>query len=168
MSASPGVLLALFMIAAPLLGQAPGQTSSPAPQAPAMQTLSDAKLREMLEGLGLAPRKLTKGYLVAIQREGWTYNLQLVLSSDFTKLGMNANLATSSNPSALPASVWRTLLEDNVDVDPSCFYFNRKLNRLYLHRALDNRDITPDFLRQQIDKFCQNIKDTAADWGGIK
>ncbi len=162
------LLLPALLLAGPsLLGRAPRQ-APPAPQPSTGESLTEPRLQQMLEGMGLAPRKLSKGYLVVIQRDGWTYNMQLVLSPDLTKLGLNANLATAANPTALPASAWRALLEDNEDVDPSCFYFDRKLNRLFLHRVLDNRDITPAFLRQQIDHFCQNIKDTAADWSGIK
>lgn len=160
-------LLLLGALTTPLLGAGPLQ-SPPAAPAPSEQGLTDAQLSQLLDSMGFAPRKLSKGYLIVIQRDGWTYNMQLVLSPDLTKLGMNANLATSANPAALPASVWRSLLADNEDVDPSCFYFDRKLNRLFLHRVLDNHGITPAFLRQQIDNFCQNIKSTEADWSAVK
>jgi hypothetical protein len=151
------------------LPASPPVQEAPQPGAPAAgQSLTDVTLLQLLDGLGYAPKKLSKGFLIAIQRESWTYNIQLVLSPDRTKLGMNANLATSANPAALPASVWLALLQDNEDVDPSCFYFNRKQNKLYLHRVLDNHAITSAFLRDQIDKFCQNIKGSADDWGAVK
>jgi hypothetical protein len=167
MSLGASCLLLFGALPAAPRGAAPLQESLPVPTATG-QSLSDTQLLQLLEAMGFTPRKLSKGYLIVIQREGWTYNMQLVLSPDQTKLGINANLATSANPAALPASVWRSLLEDNEDVDPSCFYFDRKLNRLYLHRVLDNHAITPAFLRQQIDNFCQNIKSTEADWSAVK
>jgi hypothetical protein len=151
------------------LPAAPPVQEAPLPVLSAVsQSLTDATLLQLLDGLGYAPKKLSKGYLIAIQRESWTYYVQLVLSPDQTKLGMNANLATSADPAALPASVWLALLQDNEDVDPSSFYFNRKRNKLYLHRVLDNHAITSAFLREQIDKFCQNIKSSADDWGAVK
>lgn len=160
-------LYLLLAFPSSLRGADPAQVPA-APTAPPEQGLTDTQLLQLLDTMGFAPRKLSKGYLIVIQRDGWTYNMQVVLSPDLTKLGMNANLATSTHPAALPASVWRSLLADNEDVDPSCFYFDRKLNRLFLHRVLDNHFITPAFLRQQIDNFCQNIKSTEADWGEVK
>ncbi len=55
--------------------------------------------------------------------------------------------------------VWR-----RADVDPSEYYVGKDQQKLYLHRTLDNRAISPAYLRQQIDYFCPNIKDTSKSW----
>ena len=103
-------------------------------------------------------------YLIAIKRDSWTYNIQLVLSADTTKLGMNSNLGIVEDPDAITASQWKAFLISNEDIDPSSFYFNEKQKKMYLHRVMDNRDLTPAYVRAQIDSFCGNLKDTAALW----
>ena len=130
--------------------------------------LSDQDLKTMLDGLGYSPNHLSNGYLIAISRDGWTYNMQVLLSPDASKVGFNANLGAVDDPSTVTADQWRTLLEKNEDVDPSNFYFDKDQKKLYLHRAIDNRDLTPAILRQQIDNFCSNIHDTATDWNFVK
>jgi len=42
--------------------------------------------------------------------------------------------------------------------------FDAKTKKLYLHRVLDNRSITPAFLRSQIENFVGNMKSTADLW----
>jgi hypothetical protein len=137
-------------------------------QSDAPDPLSNDSLKTMLDNMGYAPSALSKGYLVAIKRDTWTYNMQLVLSDDQTKLGINANLGKVDDPDSVAAATWLKLLQDNADTDPSHFYFDKDQKKLYLHRVLDNRSITPAFLRQQIDAFCGNIHDTSADWAFTK
>jgi len=140
----------------------------PAPTGPSRPsgdgTLNDESLHQMLVGMGYEPGKLSKGFLLTLKRESWTYYVQLVLSPDGTKLGLNANLGVVPQPEAIPAATWRKLLEDNIDVDPSSFNFDPKLKKVFLHRVLDNRSLTASTLRIQIDRFCDNIHDTADDW----
>jgi hypothetical protein len=126
--------------------------------------LSNGSLQEMLKGLGYEPKPLSKGYLIAIKKDTWTYNMQLVLSGDGTKLGINANLGSVADPDSITASQWKGLLIENSEIDPSCFYFDKDQKKLYLHRVLDNRAITPSYLRQQVENFCANIKETADFW----
>lgn len=130
--------------------------------------LTDDSLKSMLDNMGYSPTPLSKGYLIVISRDTWTYNMQLVLSGDNTKLGLNANLGSVDDPTTITADQWRTLLEKNADVDPSAFYFDKDQKKLYLHRSLDNRSISPAFLRSQIDNFCSNIHDTEDSWNFVK
>ena len=81
-----------FPVAGPVFAQTPL----------AADALSDQTLKNMLDGLGLEPKALSKGFLVVVKADTWTFNIQLVLSSDKTKLGMNANLGAVSNPLAAP------------------------------------------------------------------
>lgn len=126
--------------------------------------LDNDSLKTMLDNMGYAPSALSKGYLLAIKQDSWTYNMQVVLSGDGTKLGLNANLGTVDSPDDISAATWLKLLEDNSDYDPSAFYFDKDAKKLYLHRVIDNRGITPAVLRQQIDNFVGNIHDSADDW----
>ena len=138
---------------------------SPAQATPARDgALNDASLKQMLIGLGYEPKALSKGFLITVKRDEWTYYVQLVLSPDQTKLGFNANLGKVPQPETIPGAAWQKLLEDNIDVDPSSFNFDPKLKKLYMHRVLDNRFLTPGTLRQQLDNFCENIHSTSGDW----
>ena len=150
-----GLGLALSLLAAgPVLAQTPV----------AADALSDPTLKSMLDGMGLEPKALSKGFLLAIKSGTWTFNVQVVLSPDKTKLGMNANLGLVSNAGVVPAATWLTLLESNGDIDPSAFYFDKDQKKLYLHRSLDNIGLTPARLRTQIDSFVANIRDTSEIW----
>ena len=124
-------------------------------------------LPALLKDMGYENRALSKGYLITIKGDGWTYYIQLVLSNDATKLGMNANLGTVANEQAVTAAQWMNVLAANNDVDPSSFNYDRVKKKLYLHRALDNHDITSAFLRRQIDLFVQNIRSTDAIWSRV-
>lgn len=133
-------------------------------QSDAPDPLNNDSLKTMLDGMGYSPTALSKGYLIAIKRDTWTYNMQLVLSGDGTKLGINANLGVVDDPDSVGAASWLKLLQDNEDTDPTVFYFDKDQKKLYLHRVLDNRSISAAFLRTQIDNFCSNIHDTNEDW----
>jgi len=140
------------------------QSSSASSVAASQAALTDDTLQKMLDAMGYEPKKLSKGYLIAIKRDSWTFNMQLTLSSDMSKLGFNANLGVVSNPQAVTAAQWMALLVSNKNIDPSSFYFDDEQKKLYIHRVLDNRGIAPAFLRQQIENFCGNMKDTAELW----
>src|SRR5262245_50136932 len=88
--------------------------SSPPALAQSGQSLNNDSLKAMLDGLGYEPKALSKGYLLAIKQDTWTLNMQLVLSADGTKLGMNANLGVVDLDTTA-GSAWLTLLEDNGD-----------------------------------------------------
>ena len=135
------------------------QQGSSAPAA-----LSDDGLRQMLTAMGYEPKPLSKGYLLAIKRDTWTLNVQVVLSDNKQKIGMNANVGLVENPDAVTATQWRSLLIANGDIDPSFFYYDATTKKLFLHRVLDNTGLTAAMLRSQIDSFCENIKNTENLW----
>src|SRR5262249_22483861 len=112
------------------------------------QILTDDTLKQMLDNMGMEPKKLSKGYLLAIKQDTWTLNIQVVLSPDGRKLGLNANLGKVDDPAGVTASQWMDLLISNGDIDPSAFYFDKEQKKLYLHRSFDNRAVTPAILRK--------------------
>jgi hypothetical protein len=138
--------------------------STPPALAQTGQSLNNDSLKGMLDGMGYEPKALSKGYLVALKQDTWTINMQLVLSPDGTKLGMNSNLGMVEDFDAVPAAKWLALLVSNGEIDPSAFYFDRDQKKLYLHRVVDNHEITPAFLRGQIESFANNVKNTETLW----
>lgn len=127
-------------------------------------TLTNDTLKSTLDGLGYEPKALSKGFLVALKKDSWTINMQLVLSPDQTKLGINANLGAIEKMEDVPAATWLALLQENANIDPSSFYVDKDQKKLYLHRVLDNRAITPAYIRKQVETFAGNVRDTEALW----
>ncbi|HVY88718.1 MAG TPA: hypothetical protein VG942_07610 [Hyphomonadaceae bacterium] len=144
-----------------------GLVASPA-VAQTGQTLNNDSLKAMLDGLGYEPKALSKGFLIDIKQDTWDIYMQLVLSGDGTKLGMNSNLGLINDLSAVPASKWLDLLVANGNIDPSTFYVDQDQKKLYLHRVLDNHEITPAFLRGQVESFANNLKSTEGIWNFTK
>lgn len=127
-------------------------------------TLTNDSLKQALSNMGFEPKALSKGFLIVSKQDTWTLNVQVVLSGDSHKIGLNANLGTVEDPTKVSAEDWMNLLISNGDVDPSAFYFNKDQKKLYLHRSFDNRAITPAILKREIDNFCANIRQTAQLW----
>lgn len=136
----------------------------PQQETPAGQTLTNDSLKTILDNMGYEPKKLTNGYLLAIKQDTWTLNMQLVISPDTRKLGLNSNLGLVEDPSAIKASEWMNLLISNGEIDPSAFYFSKDQKKLYLHRSFDNRAVTPAVMRREIDNFANTITKTADLW----
>lgn len=128
------------------------------------EELTNDTLKTMLSNMGYEPKPLSKGYLLAIKQDTWTLNMQVVLSGDGRKLGLNANLGKVEDPSTVAADQWLKLLISNGDIDPSAFYFDKDQKKLYLHRSFDNRAMTPAWLRKEIENFAGNIRSTEALW----
>ena len=145
--------------------QAQNTNQDPPKQAEApSQSLTDETLKTTLDGMGFEPKKLSKGYLLVIKQDNWPLNVQIVLSPDARKVGLNANLGKVDELSTVTASQWMELLVSNGDIDPSAFYFDKEQKKLYLHRSLDNRAVTPAVLRKEIDNFAANIRQTEKLW----
>lgn len=147
----------------------PGQeTAAAEPEpTPAAGGLTNDGLRQILTDMGYAPKALSKGFLIVLKQGTWTVNMQLVLSPNRTKLGINSNLGMVDEATVTSAQ-WLELLIANGDIDPSAFYFDRTQKKLYLHRSLDNRAITPEFLRGQIESFASNVLKTENLWSFTK
>lgn len=130
--------------------------------------LTDASMVKMLTDMGFEPKKLKQGYVVAIKQGEWTYNVQLLISPNREKIGLNANMGSVEDPATVTANQWMNLLAANTDTAPSFFYYNKNNKTLYMHRVLDNRAVTSAILRQQVDAFTTNIKDSADAWNFTK
>lgn len=164
-------LLWLATLACGLTVLSPLAAQTPTPDAATQAVpgaLTDESLKQMLTAMGYSPKALSKGFLITFKGGvDWTINVQLVLSPNQTKLGLNANLGQVEEAN-VTAAQWAELMIANGDVDPSAFYYDRKQGKLYLHRSLDNRAITPDFLRQQIESFGGNVVSTEKLWNFTK
>jgi hypothetical protein len=164
-----GKTLQVGLVAAILLSGAGMRTVSNAGATTASmpaegQELVDDTLKQMLDGMGMEPKALSKGFLVALKQGTWTINLQVVISANKEKIGLNANLGKIDDPDSVTASQWRAMLIANGDIDPTAFYFDKDQKKLYLHRSFDNRGVTPAFLRREIEGFAAHVRSTEALW----
>jgi hypothetical protein len=125
--------------------------------------LNDSCLSQMLTGLGYEPKPLSKGFLIVKKVDGWTLSMQVVISGDATKIGMNANLGLVTD-TEVSAAQWEALMVANGEIDPSSFYYDDTQKKLYLHRSIDNRYVTPASLGGQIDNFMGNVRSTSKLW----
>ena len=128
--------------------------------------LTDETLLKTLNDMGLETRDLSKGYLVTVHQDSWTLYVQFVLSTDTTKLGMNANLG-QVNEETVTADQWKTVLATKNDIDPSSFNYDPKQKKLFIHRVMDNRGLTPTILQGQLDYFLKNVRETENVWGPV-
>jgi hypothetical protein len=126
--------------------------------------LTNDTLKQSLSNMGFEPKALSKGFLIQSKQDSWTLNVQVVLSGDNRKIGLNANLGKVEDPSKVSAEEWMNLLVSNGDIDPSAFYFDKDQKKLYLHRSFDNRAASPAVLRREIENFCGNIRKTEPLW----
>lgn len=154
----------LFVLALSAFPPCPMVAQVPAARAAAIH--DDQTLAGMLVDLGYQPKKLSHGYLILVEKDGWKMYVQLRLSDDGTKLGMNANLG-DVDESKVTADQWKGLLIANAELDPTSLNYDEKLKRLFLHRVLDNRDITPEFLKNQCDHFLDDIRTSEKWWGSV-
>lgn len=151
-------------IAVSLCGFTGGLTGLPAMAQTTSHALDDASLKTMLDGLGYDVKPLNSGFLITYSVDTWSLYVQVVLSPDGTKLGLNANLGQVDDLSTISAKKWLELLEANGRIDPSAFYVDEANRKLYLHRVMDNRDVTPALLRGQFENFVKNITDNGDLW----
>jgi hypothetical protein len=158
------ILWATAILTSPINAQ--GQTQGDIRQSGI--TLTGDSLKQMLVGLGYEPTKLTTGYLTSITKDGWTFHLHFVLSSDQTKIGINTYLGPIDQLGNVTAAEWLGLLEANREIDPSAFYVDKDQKALCMHRVVDNRSITPAYLRQQTDNFCTNLRSTSDSWQFVR
>jgi hypothetical protein len=162
------ILKAIIAIAALALGVC---TASPEARAETplicAAALTNDCLFTVLSDLGLAPKPLKKGYLVAVKRDAWTLYVQVVLSEDGTKLGLNAKLGGGVTAANVTAAQWEALMAANGDIDPSTFYYDPKSKQLFIHRSNDNRKLTAVILRGQLDTFLEQIISTANIWSPV-
>lgn len=147
-----------------VLGSLAGGTlASAAIPANCSAALTNKCLAVMLTDMGYSPKALSRGYLIAIKQGTWTINMQLVLSPDGSRLGMNANLGKVTEES-VTADQWKALLISNGDIDPISFYYDPAQKQLYLHRSDLNQHLTTEIVSNEISKFAETVKATENLW----
>ena len=130
--------------------------------------LTDDSLLAMLKNMGYAPRieKTPKGsiYSLTIQRGTWTYYVDVSLSPSKTKLWLSGWLSALPRDEKVPAERLLALLEGSWTHGPAHFRYHRGFRQLNIGLCLDNRDITPETLRTQLESFMDTMKKSEELW----
>lgn len=121
-------------------------------------------LNPTLLNLGYESKAMSHGSIVSVKSGTMGLFVQLVLSPDNSMLGININLGSVKSPEDVTALQWRTLLEINEKIEPAAFFYDPGLKHLILHRALDNRGLTPAILKFEVDRLVKDATLTADAW----
>jgi hypothetical protein len=100
---------------------------------------------------------------VTIQRDGWTFHVTVKLHPEQNKVWLIARLADLPALNQVPAERLARLLEEN-DNMASYFVLTKDGKTLYFKRYFDNRDLSPVKVREQMDVFLSQIKETQGLW----
>ncbi len=157
LAAVAGLILFAMVAAPPAAAQTASQCTG--------GKLNDDCLETALTNLGYTPKKLSKGYLITASHGTWNLSVQLVLSGDGRKIGMNANLGVLNE--GLTADNYKAILVKNGDIDPTTFYVDDVKNQLLLHRTIDNHDVTPAILREELDHFMDGLESSSSAWSNL-
>jgi hypothetical protein len=130
--------------------------------------LTDESLLAMLENMGYEPKveKTSAGniYSITVTRGTWSYIFDVSLSPSKTKLWFSGWLSVLPEGKAVPSEKLLALLEASWTHGPAHFRYHPPFRQLNLGLCLDNRDITPTQLREQIEGFMDTMKKTELLW----
>ncbi len=141
-----------------------GQTLS---QGLSEEKITAESLPKLLSSLGYEPTKVGETtQRLTIERDKFKFVLNLSVSGNAKKVWMSSYLVEIPDLSKVPARLYSDLLLSNSEVGPAHFYLVKvgEKNWLKMGFALDNRNITPAYLRGEIDWFLERMSQTAKLW----
>jgi hypothetical protein len=133
--------------------------------APAVQQLTDASLKAMLENLGYEPKTLNnKDDSVYYEIKAGPWVVQVSLSSSQKNLWFVAWLKKIPTGEQVPSERLLALLSENWKNDPAHFCYVEDSRFLTLTQRMENRDVTPHVFRSALDGFINTMTKTNSEW----
>ena len=124
-------------------------------------------LGRLLRDLGHDPKALSPDILqITVEKDSWPVHLMLSLSTDGQRIWVESKFAPVADPDRVPAAAWRRLLEANEKIGPAHFAFDKQDKRIHLYKSFDNRDVTTDRLKKEIEHFDLTVRKTQDYWRG--
>jgi hypothetical protein len=169
------IAAALFALSASV-AVAEGDKSDRTEKAPAKtKVIDDDALLTMLRDMGYDPKvdKTADGaaiYTLIVKQDTWTKVVEVSLSPNKRKVWLSAPLP-SIPAEKVTGGPLLALLQENWDLAPAHFRVykpGKPGNMLSLGLAVDNRDITPQVLRQELDFMLGAISRTHPLWDVAK
>ena len=125
--------------------------------------LDAAGLKSMIEGLGYEVKDLVtdpgkEKYEFVVKTNGFNVPLGGEISPSKNYIWLTANLGAVKT-----STKYEELLRANSAIQPSFFYVT-KSNYLMIALAIENRGVTPSWLKKGIDKVGNDVEAQASVW----
>jgi uncharacterized protein (TIGR03067 family) len=132
---------------------------------PRAGAVTSEHLGKMLRAMGYEPQALSEEvFQVTITRDNWKVHTLVSLSPDRERIWLECKFSPIAEPERAPAAAWLRLLEENERIGPAHFVFNKDDQRVHLFKALDNVEVTPVRLREELEAFDRTARKTQSIW----
>lgn len=130
-------------------------------------------LTKLLIGLGYEPAKVNDSTSrILLERGKWSFKVNIGVSSNAKKVWLTSYVAEIPDVAKVPQSILTKLLQANLEYGPAHFVVaegNPKPKKwLKMQYAIDNRNVTPAFIREELDYFAGQLQDSAPLWDTTK
>jgi hypothetical protein len=162
--------VALALIAVAGTAALAAQPETPAAKADPTAAISDVRLGEMLEGLGVTLKKGTYKsgaayYDTTVSTKDYDFNVRVGLSPNGRCIWLMAYL--DDLPTNTPPERLRALLEA-INSKTGKLQFRLVGDQLKADQPIDNFAVTPQRLRKELDDFANSLQETDAVWSTKK
>jgi hypothetical protein len=156
----------------PRLKQTAPKTETKAPTIQTSSTVTTDDLAKMLKDMGYQCKTntLSNGAVILeldIQTNGRTCALDVELSKDKSKVWLTAWFKQMSQGETIPSHIMTQMLESNGKLGP-CHFAVSTAKQVYLGCPVDNRNLSSQELRRQIDIFLSVFNQTEPLWNSGK
>jgi hypothetical protein len=162
-------MLAAAVLPLAFAGIAHANDTLPALPTPAIAQSADAytieNVGKALADLGFDVETLTndkgvKYYAVKIERNGWTFNVNVSLSNNGEYVWMTAFLGKAPEGTTVPADVFTKMLNINHTYGLTFFSYRAETGGFYLRTAMANRGLSNKVISTNLDQFLSDIQNT--------
>jgi hypothetical protein len=138
---------------------------------PAAVLMTDARLKEMLDNLGMefTESKSTTGKAMqrmVMKRTGWTFVVYASVSPNTRYIWLSAPLCPLPSTDKARADILEKILQKNNDIGPIAFVC--KGRQLYLDMPVPTENLKPVQFRKDLDLLIDTIRDTVTLWDPSK
>ena len=144
----------------------------PSPAAPPPPGgLTGDSLKQMLDNMGCDYKDLGNAhFLVSQSRDGWNLNVTICLSPDSSVLWLFTTFNPIADIDKVPSSVWRNLLLCNQSYGVTFALMQPTGGQPYLQlqHGIDNKNVTPQIVKKDLDLMYDSIISTGNWWDSTK
>lgn len=130
-----------------------------------VKVLNVGQLADLLRDAGLEPETTGEDLTeIKFQHARWTLPVVLGLADDREEIRLVMLLSELKNQQQLPADRLFGLLAANRTHQPACFSYSEKRSRIEVSLSIDNEQISPRVLREEIRRLATIAEATANLW----
>src|SRR5262245_32978095 len=118
-----------------------------------------------LRELGYEPKALSPDvFQVTVERDRWSVHIMVSLSTDGQRVWLESKFAPVEDPDRVAPKAWKRLLEANEKIGPAHFAFDKSDKRIHLYKSFDNRGLSADRLKRELEHFDLTVRKTQDYW----